>query len=126
MRLPIAAVVCFILTILTVNDLLIADSGALADAKPSPTSLHLRTGVVPLDPQFSLHKSQVGAAPRSRHCVLQIDGPMTPQRAARLARAGIKLGQYLPMYAYLVNLPKDFIPSTALARLEFVRFVGPY
>ncbi len=56
--------------------------------------------------------------------VMVLDGPMTPAWREALWGAGVVLGEYLPMNAWVADLsaatPKD------LARLGFVRWVGAY
>jgi hypothetical protein len=100
----------------------------VAGGKPSPTALHLRSGLIPLDGRTSLHKANGGDQPLAQrdHFVVQLDGPLTPQRQAQLAQAGVKLGQYLPMHSYLVTLPAGFKPATAMGKLDFVRWVGAF
>lgn len=90
------------------------------------TSLYMKSGEIPLDPNRSLHKLAARAIPAAGHYVLQLDGPLTSERLGSLANAGITLGQYLPAHAYIVRLPAGFNPSAALGQLEFVRWVGPF
>lgn len=99
-----------------------------ADDLPDTKSLHLRTGTVALNRAASLHKTAQGMQPldSADHFVIQLEGPLTRERAVALEAAGIKLGQYLPMYAYMVNLPKGFRISSALGNLDFVRHIGRY
>lgn len=40
----------------------------------------------------------------NRRYVVQLDGPITPERRAQLEEAGVVLGEYLPAYAYLADL----------------------
>src|SRR5690606_30384153 len=56
--------------------------------------------------------------------VVQLDGPMTPERRARLSAAGVGIGPYLPMHAYIVTL--DGADAAAVAGLEFVRWHSVY
>lgn len=56
--------------------------------------------------------------------VVQLDGPMTPERKARLDAVGLVLGDYLPNFAYVVKL--DGVDLAALAQLEFVRWLGAF
>ena len=59
-----------------------------------------------------------------RHYVLQLDGPMTPARRAALAASGAKLGDYLPVNAYISRL--DGVQGDALLKLGFIAWVGAY
>lgn len=102
----------------------------LPDLPPEPNALHLRTGKVVLEPAQSLHRLDP-AAPGATiaekgHYVIQLDGPLTPVREAALAQAGVTLGQYLPMYAYIVELPAGFNAPAQLTGLDFVRWLGAY
>lgn len=54
--------------------------------------------------------------------VLQLDAPLDAQRQATLEQAGVKLGQYLPNYAYITKLEKT--TPAALRELGFVSWVG--
>jgi len=58
--------------------------------------------------------------------VIQLDGPLTPQRRDALSAAGVTLLQYLPAHAYLVRVPPNWDPPAALERLAFVRWVGRF
>lgn len=91
-----------------------------------PTALHLRVGKIDLDASRSMHKAGSGAITESGHYVVQLDGPLTPERQESLKSAGVQLGQYLPANAYIVSLPAGFDPSTKLGSLPFVRWVGPF
>lgn len=100
---------------------------ALADdSLPRTDALHLATGVVPLDAARSLHKQPQASITEKDPYVLQLDGPLTPQREAALAAAGVRLGQYLPMNAFIVRLPAGYRPPARLGILSFVRWVGAY
>lgn len=96
-----------------------------ADAM-SPTALQLRAGVIPLDSAASLHAKATGPVAASGHYVIQLDGPLTPERMSSLQQVGVKLGQYLPTNAYIVRLPEGFNASVQLGGLSFVRWVGPF
>ncbi len=56
--------------------------------------------------------------------VLQLAGPITPERRARLESAGVVLGDYLPMHAYFARL--DRVDAAALSALDFVQWIGFY
>jgi len=56
--------------------------------------------------------------------VLQLDGPLTPERRAALEGAGVKLGQYLPSHAYVVST--EGVDPDAFGKLEFVRWHGAF
>ncbi|MFH1419476.1 MAG: S8 family serine peptidase [Planctomycetota bacterium] len=90
---------------------------------PDPRSLHLRTGTVDLSLKASLLRpgAQFAAA---THYVIQLDGPITPDRRARLEGCGVRLQTYLPMYAYVADLTRT--DADALLALGFVRWVGPF
>src|SRR5262245_14254222 len=94
-----------------------------------PAVLRLRAGTFALDAAASLQRA--GGAGRAAiasdgRFVIQLDGPLTPQRAADLVAAGVRLGAYLPNYAYIVRLPGGFDPVARLGGVAFVRWVGPF
>ncbi|MEX2219352.1 MAG: S8 family serine peptidase [Phycisphaerales bacterium] len=102
---------------------------ALADVAAgglTPTSLYLRAGTVDAaTPRTAATlAAEIGAhAPQARY-MIQLDGPMTPERRARLAAAGIPAGAYFPANAYLVTLDKADV--AAVGALEFIRWWSPY
>lgn len=102
----------------------------LPDLPPESNALHLRTGKVVLEPAQSLHRldpAAPGATIEEKgHFVIQLDGPLTPAREAALTQTGVTLGQYLPMYAYIIELPAGFNTPAQLTGLDFVRWVGAY
>lgn len=59
-----------------------------------------------------------------RHYVIRLDGPLTPQRSARLAAAGIQLGAYVPKNRYVVS--GRTLRQGNISSLEFVDWVGEY
>src|SRR5512135_3158377 len=90
-----------------------------------PMSLYLRAGTVDTR-RAGLDLAAVIASrpgPEQRF-VLQLDGPITPQRRARLAAAGIVIGDYLPTNAYIATLNQA--NGRAAAGLEFIRWVSEF
>jgi hypothetical protein len=102
-----------------------ASNNAVVPAGPvaavHPHRLYLRTGEVDTSqaPAGGL-AAQIGAHPAGTRFVIQLEGPITPQRRAELVNAGIDLGPYLPMFAYIVTL--DRAERAAVERLDFVRW----
>ncbi len=92
----------------------------------SPTALQLRAGKFELDAAKSLHRRAAGTVASKGHYVIQLDGALTPDRVARLSRAGIQLGRYLPTNSYIVRLRQGFDLKAKLGDLPFVRWVGPF
>ncbi len=103
-----------------------AAPGVVAAAAPEPTALHLKTGKVALAPESSLHAARGGMIKQSGYYVLQLDGPLTPERLDALNQAGVELGQYLPVNAYIVRFEPGFRPAVQIGGLDFVRWVGPF
>lgn len=69
------------------------------------------------------------AAPLARfgegeRLVIQLDGAMTPDRAARLSAAGVRVRTYLPDNAWIADVAQ--VDSQELSRLGFVRWAGRY
>ena len=102
-------------------------SGELGDDRPVPlegSQLYLGVGTIDTRQLENLWTRPPVAFEAGRPYVLQLNGPITPQRRSSLVRAGVILGDYLPLNAYLVDLtnaaPQD------IAALDFVRWVGTY
>lgn len=93
-------------------------------------TLYLRAGAVRLDRDASLHLDADISLTTGGYYVIQLDGPLTPERKAALRQAGVRLGQYLPINAFIVRLGAGFSPGVVLGARsragEFVRWVGPY
>jgi hypothetical protein len=91
--------------------------------------LRLKSGTIALDSQSSLHRA-AGANRRpvdnGGPYVVQLDGPLTPERTAILAAAGVRLGAYLPNYSYIVRVPAGHDLAARLENVSFVRWVGPF
>lgn len=93
----------------------------------SPTALHLKTGAIELDAAASLHRQPAEASRvPAGHYVVQLDGPLTPERLAILEASGVRIGQYLPSNSYIVSLPDGFDTAAALGGVPFVRWVGAF
>ncbi|MCK6457188.1 MAG: S8 family serine peptidase [Phycisphaerae bacterium] len=94
-----------------------------------PHALHLRAGTIHLDAATSIHRARDGAAvaplAQAGRFVVQLDGPLTPEKRDALAAIGVTLGQYLPANAYVVRLPAGF-DSGKFSNTPFVRWVGPF
>lgn len=99
---------------------------AAVDQVIEANALHLKTGKIELDSAGSLHAIAANPAPVAGYHVLQLDGPLTPERLATLADAGVALGQYLPANAYIVHLPAGFDAGAKLGHIGFVRWVGVF
>lgn len=56
--------------------------------------------------------------------VIQLDGPLTKERALALKAAGVEIGQYLPVHAFIA--PTEGVDPEAFAELDFVRWHGAY
>lgn len=56
--------------------------------------------------------------------VIQLDGAMTPARAAQLAAAGVVRFDYLPDFAYLADV--SGVDPADLRAMGFVRWIGSY
>jgi hypothetical protein len=88
------------------------------------TSLYLRPGVVDTSGGRVGLSQFAGAASGGRQFVVQLDGPMTPARRTQMTGAGVWIGAYLPMYAYIVRL--DHADPNAVAGLGFIRWFSEY
>lgn len=98
-------------------------------AAPTPLesdALHLRAGKFTLKTETSLLSTQGEPLRAATRALIQLTGPMTPQRRAQLAAAGVDVGAYMPSNAFIVQLPAGFQSRTKLANLSYVRWVGPF
>lgn len=87
----------------------------------SPTSIYLQAGTIDAStPRGGLE--QLAGLP-GRY-VIQLDGPMTPERRAALENAGVRLGDYLPINSFIARF--DGADAGRLAELGFVRWHTPY
>jgi hypothetical protein len=99
--------------------------GQAALPHPLPSNrLYLRTGEIDtgmgMAGRAPLHR-QAGGAGRF---IVQLDGPMTPERRRRMEAAGVGIGPYLPTNAWIVSL--DRARAEALRELEFIRWYSEY
>ncbi len=86
-------------------------------------TLHLAVGDIRTDQLPDARTARGGLRAEQPH-LIQLDGPMTPQRRQALENAGIKLGNYLPAYAYVADMRN--VQAQALANLNFVVWVGEF
>ncbi|MGE4198737.1 MAG: S8 family serine peptidase [Phycisphaerales bacterium] len=112
-----------------------AGAGALPDVDDAPTkatSIYLQTGEIDTTaPGVGGDRAALAGLIRSeagrrggRHFVVQLTGAMRPQWRSRLADAGIELGDYLPMNAWIVTL--DRADAAKAGALDFVRWVSEF
>ena len=86
--------------------------------------LNLRVGDVQTASAANILALRDAQLDPTAHYVIQLDGPITPQRRADLIAAGVELGEYLPAYAYVVTV--DAANVADLASLPFVAWMGEY
>jgi hypothetical protein len=84
-------------------------------------TLDLRTGKIDTR-QLNNLLQDGGGFDGGTYYVVQLDGPLNATRHAALEKAGAKLGQYLPNYAYIANLGEA--TAAGLNQLGFVNWVG--
>lgn len=56
--------------------------------------------------------------------LIQLDGPMTPDRRAKLERAGVRIAGYLPTNAFLIR--SEGADCAMLDDIRFIRWTAPY
>jgi len=101
------------------------DEVAIAMSAPLEAGwLYLRRGVLDMSALSDLRFEGAGALLTTQRGVIAFDGPLTGEQRGRVAEAGIELGEYLPAFAYHVDL--RVVHPQLLANLEFVRWVGRY
>lgn len=90
--------------------------------------LYMQTGAVDTSTPESVGaflKARRGAGElTSRHYVVQLSGPMRPAWRERMQDAGMEVGEYLPLNAFVVRLAD--VDEKKAAALEFVRWIGEY
>lgn len=102
-----------------------ASAAEVREAAAGP-ELRLRGGAVTLDRSHTLARpvgpGRAGGA--ARHGLIQLDGPLTAARRVELRDAGLILHDYLPRYAYVVDLTRA--DADKLAALPYVMHVGSF
>ncbi|MCB9841348.1 MAG: S8 family serine peptidase [Phycisphaeraceae bacterium] len=101
-----------------------AGSVLAALERPAPVGLELRAGFVDTSAPVGNLGALAGTAPEGGRYVVQLDGPMTPERWTALAAAGVAIGDYLPTNAWIVDL--SGADAAGLDGLGFVRWHGAY
>ncbi len=86
--------------------------------------LYLRTGTYQLENNQVELAASIETATAGKRFVLQLDGPMTPERRTKLEATGVTLGAYLPTNAFVATL-NNADPALA-GQLDFVRWHGEY
>ncbi len=120
----IVAILCVVASVFSVTRDAHGDEGdGAVSLAPSPHALHLRVGTVELRRETSLLLPGE-TFPEATHHVIQLDGPITPNRRALLEGCGVRLRSYLPMYAYVADLTGT--DADTLLSLGFVRWAGPF
>lgn len=102
-------------------------SGASAQQAPLPETLepgvlYLTGGSIETAGLPDLLTPPAESFPAVPGNVIQLDGPMTGERAAALQAAGVVLHAYIPSHAYLADLTQT--KPADVAALGFVRWVG--
>jgi len=91
----------------------------------SPRALHLRSGVInttDIRADFAADLDRVKAVGLRQ--VIQLDGPMTRERRAQLENAGLRIGGYLPVNAFIVDAANA--NAQAVAGIGFIRWHGDF
>ncbi|MCK6485024.1 MAG: S8 family serine peptidase [Phycisphaerae bacterium] len=122
----VSLALCFAVAFLAVPSLAADQPVPASVATPlEPDALYLRVGTVTLDANASLHRTAAAPLANGGWFVIQLDGPLSPQRQSALADVGVRVGQYLPSNAFIVRLERGY-DTTRLTRLPFVRWLGAY
>lgn len=89
-----------------------------------PRVLRLKAGEIDTAARENLLHSVPASFDADVRLVLQIDGPLTPERRAALLATGLVLGEYLPDFAYIVDASS--VNSQRLQSLGFVSWLGRF
>lgn len=100
----------------------------LATATLSPTSIYLRSAEIDTTQTAAVTRtpSRVLRPVAGKYYLIQLDGPITPERREALANAGINLGEYMQVNAFMASVNPDALQRNGLAGLNFVRFATEY
>lgn len=108
-----------------------ADSGSSTGVTPQSatvsfdrTAIYLAAVTLHPAPDTSLHLRANAELSRGEY-LLQLDGPLTPDRRTALNDAGITLGDYLPFHSYVVRIDEPY-DASQLKSLSFVRWIGAF
>jgi len=114
------------LVILATCGLAASAFGALdgAIAEPQQGHLGLRTGQVRLAELPNLLQARGKAFQEGKRYVIELDGPLTPERDRLLTAAGVARSEYLPTNCFLADLAGS--APEAIAAVGFVRSVVEY
>jgi hypothetical protein len=98
---------------------------------PQVGTLLLSTGTIDTAQLIDMRTDVPHAFERSHRYLVQLDGPITQERRTQLEEAGIKLGEYIPTFAYFADLsginPHDLQAAAAGdGELNFIHWVGPW
>lgn len=93
------------------------------NASLSPTAIYFAQGTIDTSAARPFGAMGAPVAVGKRYLV-QLDGPMTPERRETIQAAGLSLGDYLPSNAYIAKVERA--DMQALAGLGFVRFAAPF
>lgn len=103
----------------------VVTSPASADVDAlNPRALYLKQGVVEFEARADVRTQAAPFVGRKTRSVLQLDGPMTPDRRQALEKVGVVLEEYLPANAYIVRL--EHADADALGGLGVARAVIPF
>ncbi len=97
-------------------------SGLALGASPKST-VPLKGAEIDSSTPKRLTRADISRATSKRRFLLQLDGPMTPQRRAVLEQAGVVLGRPVPPDAYIAKI--DRVDPAKVASLDFVRWHAP-
>ena len=118
------ALFCLSVVLISVPAALGDDKVLQGRGKMDDRSLYLRAGRIDLRQRYSALSNAESVSFDAAAYVIQLDGPMTLERRRALEAIGVIPGEYLPMYAYVVDLRQ--VRAEAVNALGFVRWVGEF
>ncbi|TVQ64004.1 MAG: hypothetical protein EA379_02935 [Phycisphaerales bacterium] len=92
----------------------------------NPNSLQLQSAFVDLTEAKQGFGAMASRAVANKAYVIHLDGPMTEVRRARLEAAGVSIGDYLPVNAFIVTINPEAVNPRAAQDLDFVRWYGEF
>lgn len=103
---------------------LISIFAGAASAAPADRVLRLNAGLIDTRDVPNLKTVPNARFSAEQRYIVQLDGPLTAERAAALNKAGVRLYEYLPDRSYVAGL--GGVDSAALADIDFVAWVGAF
>ncbi len=102
----------------------LAEASDVSGSASAHPQLRLEMGTFELGESDNLLVGVRAAGVAPRHGMIALDGPITPERRAKIEAAGVQLGEYMPDFAYVADLSRADLG--AVAELGYVGWAGAF